>query len=627
MPPPGLQEVAAPSSSLAPALSQAVAVLSVASLAIGRGRRSRARISQLGSSAARSLVACQAEGSDAQADSEAEQIFREAYEAEAERAKLLTSQLEAALRLQLGIAEGQDSPVKIEVNAPKANSPLEDPGTTWRQAYQDIKKRTASLDEQLNKSRSASAPSPPPPPAPAAAAADPTPPPAASSTPPSQGQPLGGAMDPVQVVERIREVSAKAAEEEAVLRLIAMGELPQQDPFNADAKAPGELPPVDRAREALASGEDFIAADCITFDRCYVFTGAVAPGRAPGLALESMQSRMSSLGASGAETQLYLQPAKEEGKSLLIMLHSDTMPSSEVPWWQWAFATLLVVVSFLASTTTTLAVFPFTPQMGAEQMAAILDKVQPIGFGVMGTVAAQEVARRAAAASYGVELAPPFLVPTWPIGSLGCLGAVNRRLTPVPNREAEYAMSLAASIAGFLVSGLFIAAGLAAAPGAKEAVVDLNFQILPAVVKVLLRPFLGASSITSQPDPFADPTIIAFHADPALIGGVCGLVITSLTLLPIGKLDGGVIARNAFGSAAGTLSFIGFLLLLAGSFAEGDMGTLYLTFGLAALVWQGGQEAPPKEAVTEIPDAQKVLGGLLVAVGFALSIPGNLFPS
>eukprot|EP00930_Biecheleria_cincta_P075533 TRINITY_DN62704_c0_g1_i1.p1 TRINITY_DN62704_c0_g1~~TRINITY_DN62704_c0_g1_i1.p1 ORF type:complete len:680 (+),score=147.85 TRINITY_DN62704_c0_g1_i1:32-2041(+) len=631
--PPGLPEVTTASSSLAPVLAQAVAVFSVASLAIGRGRRSRAPRHPFGpSAAARSLVSCQAEGSDAQADAEAEAIFREAYEAEAERAKLLRSQLEAALRQQLGIAEGEDSPVQIAVNAPQAFSPLESPGVTWRQAFQDIKKRTASLEEQLKKSRGASAPARPPAPASAAPASsaprdEATPPPAAEpfASPSSGSSQPGGALDPMQMVERIREVAAKAAEEDAVLRLLAMGEITNQDPFNADAKAPGQLPPMERAREALAS-QDFVVAESITFERCYVFTGAVAPGRDPGQALESMQSRVRSLGASGAETELYLQPAKEEGKALLIMLHSDSLRfDGEVPWWQWVFATLLVVVSFLASNTTSLAVFPFTPQMGAE-MASILDQVQPIGFGVIGTVAASEVARRAVAASYGVELSPPFLLPTWPIGSLGCLGAVNRRLSTVPNREAEYGMSLAAAISGFLVSGLFIAAGLAAAPVGKEALVDLNFQILPGFVKLLLRPLLGASAITSQPDPFADPMIVAFHAAPALIGGVCGLIITALSLLPIGKLDGGVIARNVFGPAAGTVSAAGFLLLLAGGLAEGDIGALYFSFALAALFWQGGQEPPPKEAVTEIPGAQKALGALLVVTGFVLSIPGNLFP-
>ena len=36
----------------------------------------------------------------------------------------------------------------------------------------------------------------------------------------------------------------------------------------------------------------------------------------------------------------------------------------------------------------------------------------------------------------GVELSPPFLLPAWPFPSVGCLGAVTRRLTPAPNREA-----------------------------------------------------------------------------------------------------------------------------------------------------------------------------------------------
>jgi membrane-associated protease RseP (regulator of RpoE activity) len=257
----------------------------------------------------------------------------------------------------------------------------------------------------------------------------------------------------------------------------------------------------------------------------------------------------------------------------------------------------------------------------------IVYKCLPTAGGILATVAAQESARRAVASSYGVELSPPFLLPAWPFPSVGCLGAVTRRLTPAPNREAEYAMSLAAAVSGLVVSFGLIAAGAAAGPET-DPVVNLNYQLLPVFLRVLLKPLLGTASISNQPDPFMDPINIAYPANPLLIGGIVGLIIVSLSLLPIGRLDGGVLARTCAGSrAAGPLGLLGFVLLILGSFAPDDAGTLYLTFGLTTLIWQNGSEMPPREAVKEIGDGQKALGAVLLLVGFLLSIPGWAFPT
>eukprot|EP00931_Biecheleriopsis_adriatica_P074627 TRINITY_DN48642_c0_g1_i1.p1 TRINITY_DN48642_c0_g1~~TRINITY_DN48642_c0_g1_i1.p1 ORF type:complete len:673 (+),score=168.88 TRINITY_DN48642_c0_g1_i1:42-2021(+) len=616
-------------SPLATAITAAAAAAALAALAAGG--RSRSRLLQR-AWPSRLIRHAEAEGASTEAEPNAEQIFREAYEAEAERSKLLTSQLEAALAQQLGV--GGEGGIKIAVQAPSAPSPLEPGGTTWRKAYEDVKERTASLESQLKKAKGMNDP----PPA-AAAAAAPSPPAAevsnqatSSASDTTSGSTFqvpgtGGPLDPMEQVQRLREVAFKAAEEDAVLRLIALAALPNREVLVDDSKAPGDLPPLAQAREAMTS-EDFTVSDSITFDRCYIFTGSVASNKPAGAALESMQNRMRSLTAPGAkETELYLQPAKEEGKSLLIMLHNSDLPDSEVPWWQWVLYCILILISFFASEATNFAVVPVTAQMAQspEQMMEVIDKVLPAAGAIIGTVAAQETARRTVSNVYGVELTPPFLLPTWPIQSIGCLGAVTRRLSPVPNREAEYNMSLAAGLAGYAVSLGCIVAGLALGPGTDG--FSLNYQLLPVVVKLLMKPFLGTSSVTNQPDPFSDAISVAFPASPLLIGGICGLVITSLSLLPIGRLDGGVLARNALGQAASPLGLLGFLLLLGGSFAPDDAGSLYFSFGLAAIVWQGGAEPPPKEAITDITDVQKALAIILVAAGFVLTVPGWPFPT
>lgn len=581
-------------------------------------------------------VACRAEG-EASSESEAEQIFREAYELEAERATLLASQLEAALAQKLGI-EGSDG-VTIAVQAPAALSPLQDPSTTWRKAYEAIKVRTSSLESQLKKAKGLGAP---PAPAPSATAtqADET---ATSeliqeaetfqakNVQSTQDFGRGSMEDPMAQVQRLREVAAAAKEEDAVLRLIAAATLPNpnREPLLLEEgqEPPGDLPRLQKAQEVLTR-EDFSVSSAITFERCYIFSGAVPSGRDPEAALQSMQQRMQSLGVSGAaETELYLQPAKEEGKSLVIMLHRADLPSSDVPLWQWALFAFLIAFSFFASNSTTFAVVPINQQVmqDVDALARVLEKCLPTAFGIMSTVGAQELVRRLIGAQYGVELTPPFLLPTWPIASAGCLGAVSRRLSPAPNRQAEFNMSAGAAITGFVVSIGLIIAGLSM--GAEpDGVVNLNYQLLPVILKVILRPFLGNSPLTNQADPFSDPLALAFPANPVLVGGVVGLVITSLSLLPIGRLDGGVLARSALGDAASPLGLLSFVLLVAGSFAPDDAGSLYLTFGISALVWQSGSELPPKEAINDISGFQKAIAFVLLGAGFLLSIPGWGFP-
>eukprot|EP00435_Cladocopium_sp_Y103_P050359 s629_g15.t1 len=161
---------------------------------------------------------------------------------------------------------------------------------------------------------------------------------------------------------------------------------------------------------------------------------------------------------------------------------------------------------------------------------------------------------------YDVQLTPPVFVPVWPFPSVGCFGAITRQQSIVPNEDANLSMSLAAGLAGYAVSALLMLIGLLI--GSQELPVtggmnqiSLNYQILPLALKLILRPALGEPSATEQVDPFSDPVTLAFPASPVLIGGIVGLVITSLNLLSLGRLDGKVLARS-LGKAGNVAGFL-----------------------------------------------------------------------
>jgi len=207
---------------------------------------------------------------------------------------------------------------------------------------------------------------------------------------------------------------------------------------------------------------------------------------------------------------------------------------------------------------------------------------------------------------------------------VGAFGAVTRRLTTVPNEEASIGMSLASSLAGLALSLIIILVGFSLG---SDGVVNLNYQLLPVVLKAVLRPFLGIASMTDTPDPFLDPVAVAFPSNSVLVGGVVGLIIAGLNLLPLGRLDGGVIVKSVFGGSTGNLfSYLVLGLLLFGSTAPTEAGLLCTTFGFYAIIFQNGSENPPRDGVTEVDGSIKVLSMLLVVFGLALTIPGSFFP-
>jgi len=214
-----------------------------------------------------------------------------------------------------------------------------------------VKARAASLESQLQKARRLSEPAPAPAVEKEAEKAEANFTSDAQSTF-SQPQsmtappPRGGPIDPMQQMQKLREIANISAEEESVLRLLSLAALANQEGMFKEQAMSNELPPLNQAREVL-SGEDFSASDALVFERCYVFPGTIPSGRDPEQALESLQSRMRSLSASGAaETELFFQRQKEDGKSLLIMVHKSDLPDDKVEAWQWLVWVVLVGLTF-----------------------------------------------------------------------------------------------------------------------------------------------------------------------------------------------------------------------------------------------------------------------------------------
>lgn len=97
------------------------------------------------------------------------------------------------------------------------------------------------------------------------------------------------------------------------------------------------------------------------------------------------------------------------------------------------------------------------------------------------------------------------------------------------------------------------------------------------------------------------------------------MVVTSLNLLPCGRLEGGRIAQAMFGrSTAGLLSFATSLLLGIGGLSG---SVLCLAWGLFATFFRGGEEIPAKDEITPLGDDRYAWGCVLFLICFLTLFP------
>lgn len=106
-----------------------------------------------------------------------------------------------------------------------------------------------------------------------------------------------------------------------------------------------------------------------------------------------------------------------------------------------------------------------------------------------------------------------------------------------------------------------------------------------------------------------------------------GMVVTSLNLLPCGRLEGGRIAQAMFGrNTANLLSFATSLLLGIGGLSG---SVLCLAWGLFATFFRGGEEIPAKDEITPLGDDRFAWGCVLYLICFLTLFPngGGTFSS
>ncbi|XP_020591165.1 probable zinc metallopeptidase EGY3, chloroplastic [Phalaenopsis equestris] len=290
--------------------------------------------------------------------------------------------------------------------------------------------------------------------------------------------------------------------------------------------------------------------------------------------------------------------------------------------WGYVSAIALCVTTF--GTIALISGFFLKPGARFEDYVA---DVIPLFSGFLTILGVSEISTRITAARYGVTLSPSFLIPSnW----TGCLGVINNYESLLPNKKALFDIPVARTASAYLTS-LALAVSAFIADGSLNGGDNALFirpqfffnNPLLSFVQVVIGPYADELG-NVLPNAVEG---VGVPVDPLAFAGLLGIVVTSLNLLPCGRLEGGRIAQALFGRSTATLlSFATSLLLGIGGLSG---SVLCLAWGLFATFFRGGEEIPARDEISPLGEDRYAWGLVLAVVCFLTLLPngGGTFSS
>ncbi|CAO2813568.1 unnamed protein product [Amaranthus hypochondriacus] len=333
--------------------------------------------------------------------------------------------------------------------------------------------------------------------------------------------------------------------------------------------------------------------------------------------------------AAGTEVVLWFMEEKKDDITKQVCL---VQPKSEIDlqFESSKLSTPWGYISAIALGVTTFGTIALTSGFFVKPGASFDDylaDVVPLFGGFLTILGVSEIATRLTANRYGVKLSPSLLIPSnW----TGCLGVMNNYESLLPNKKALFDIPVARTASAYLTSFALAAAAF---------ISDGSFNGGDNALFVRPQFFENNplfSFIQYVIGPYADdlgnvlPNAVegvGVPVDPLAFAGLLGMVVTSLNLLPCGRLEGGRIAQAMFGrNTATVLSFATSLLLGIGGLSG---SVICLAWGLFATFFRGGEEIPAKDEITPLGDDRYAWGVVLFLICFLTLFPngGGTFSS
>ena len=214
---------------------------------------------------------------------------------------------------------------------------------------------------------------------------------------------------------------------------------------------------------------------------------------------------------------------------------------------------LLFITTFL---TTTIAGAFLVEQEFSFSLAFFVSGF-PFSIPLLLILGCHEMGHYFASKKHGLDATLPFFIPGPTL--IGTFGAVIKIRSQLRDRRMLFDVGIAGPIAGFVVALPVLLIGY------------MKSSLVPVVGLEMAYEF-GESllSLAIGKMVFGDVDGFAIYLHPTAFAGWIGMLVTSLNLIPIGRLDGGHIAYAFFGPFWNKVTlFIFGLMLVLGFFWQG----------------------------------------------------------
>lgn len=290
---------------------------------------------------------------------------------------------------------------------------------------------------------------------------------------------------------------------------------------------------------------------------------------------------------------------------------SPSEPFPEPPRWERArrwripehplFHLLLLVLTFV--TTTVFGGEVFSEAGGPLRGGSFFDGLS-FSIPLLTILGVHELGHYALCRRHRIAATLPYFLPAPIPNMIGTFGALIRIKEPIRDKRALLEIGAAGPIAGFLTAIPFLLYGVTRSRPVERLVAPGSVLFEYPILVRFAQDLTGAGRYTSA----------TVHEHPAFMAAWFGMLVTAMNLLPIGQLDGGHVARAAFGRRQPIVSYV-VLFVAVLSVARGPV---WAFFGLFTAIFLGVTHPPVENDDAPLAFGHRLLGLLCLAV-FLLS--------
>ncbi len=318
----------------------------------------------------------------------------------------------------------------------------------------------------------------------------------------------------------------------------------------------------------------------------------------------------------GDRFYILFQYSLSTGKPFFAVV-PQAQPTQETRSRRWLDYTAALLLLLLTLVSTTLSGAALARSTG--DISAIIQAGMPYALSTIGILGLRDLGRYIVARIYQIDSTLPYFIPLpFPPGTYGCLVQLR---SPIPNRKAVFDLGFVASSLGLVIAVPILIWGLAhsgTVPLDIKATL-FSFHAFNPRFSLLLT-ILSKLALGSQ---FVAERAIDLHN--VAIAAYMSLLIVTINLMPLRRLDGGYIVHAMFGQKPSAivsrlsklvLLIIGFIRYKSSGFVNTDL--LFLAFAISLIP---AIDEPALNDVSELNSWRDALGIFILIIFVLILFP------